>query len=84
MNLPTQNKGKPELKLSGNNNKGPVFFNAQGFGKAGNNAITIMVAQGYFTDAKNIELELEVYKDLTKKIYLADVEAQKDIKGELN
>ena len=57
-------------------------FNPAGFGKAGNNAISIMLAQGHFKGDDKLDLELEYYKKLTAEIYKADIEAQDMIKGE--
>jgi len=81
--LPNKPQGKPELKLVNKEDKPAHFLNAQGFGKAGNNAISIMIAQGHFKGEANLELELEAYKGLTKAIYKADLEAQKELKEEL-
>jgi hypothetical protein len=70
MKLPTTNKPQP-----------PHFYNAQGFGKAGNNAISVMVATGDFDHGA--EAAMERYKEITILFYKADLEAQQQIKKEL-
>jgi hypothetical protein len=54
-------------------------FNPAGFGKAGNNAMDILLNKGYFKDKAIEEFDMEAYKELTKMIYKADQEAAKEI-----
>ena len=59
-------------------------INAAGFGKAGNQAIQIMIAQGHFSKENNdLDLVMTVYKGLTKRIYKADLECLEELKEEL-
>ena len=61
-----------------------VVINNQGFGKAGNQAIQIMIAQGHFSKENNdLDLVMKVYKGLTKQIYKADLECMEELKNEL-
>ena len=62
--------------------KAPHIFNAPGFGKAGNNAIDILISKRYFKDLAVEDFDLGIYKELTKKLYKADLEAQQEIKEE--
>lgn len=56
------------------------LFNPQALGKAGNNAIQIMVAQGHFKGDKTLDNEMKVYKELTNQIYRTDRELENEIK----
>jgi hypothetical protein len=65
--------------------KVPHFFNPQGYGKAGNNAIDIMIAGGYFQKdvPTDLGLVMDVYAGLTKAIYKKDLETVEELKKEL-
>jgi hypothetical protein len=64
--------------------KVPHFFNPQGYGKAGNNAIDIIIAQGYFNGEKtDLNAILTVYGELAKAIYKKDLEVVEELKKEI-
>jgi hypothetical protein len=76
----TETAPKPTLKPVGEVKKElPTAFNPMGFGKAGNNAMDILLNKGYFKDKAIEEFDMEAYKELTKMIYKADQEAAKEI-----
>lgn len=69
-------KEKPKVKKQ-------VMINQPGFGKAGNQAIQIMVAQGHFDKEKKLSSVIALYKEITKTIYKADLECLQELEEEL-
>ena len=67
-----------------NSGEKAVFVNNAGFGKAGNQAIQIMIAQGHFSKADGkLDATMILYKELTKQIYKTDLECIEELKEEL-
>ena len=63
--------------------KKPVIISDIGLGKNSNQAIQVMIAQGYFVDSKPLHDVVAVYKELTKLLYRTDIECKEELKKEL-
>lgn len=65
--------------------KEKVYVNPNALGKAGNNAIQILIAANIIVKDDGFRLNqsvLQAYKSLSKQIYKADLEVKKELENE--
>lgn len=85
MKLPIPKQTGTRTTVSQPKPNAPQLFNPQGYGKAGNNAIDIMIAQGHFNGKeKDLNVLMTIYGGLAKAIYKEDIKIIKELKSEIS